>query len=273
MKRTVTILSAIVTVCIIVFGLGQQQAISRSDGAPYAKTGSPSDGQTCNEGCHGNSPGTPNGAEAIELTGLPAAGYVPDSTYNLTISASGSSYDKFGFEISPQTWSGDMLGEWIAGTDSWINSTNWLTHSFAGTAGANGAQSWDFQWIAPSAGTGNVNFYYTVLFANGADLFDGDVMLQDSVALPENTSVGIIDLAEDEIQISSVFGQKMLQINTSTNEELLVSVFDLKGVQVFSKTISNHQLIDLSSYAEDGVYLVVVRGNDILKSQRIPLFD
>ena len=162
--RTLPIASVLTVICLVLSLVFEDKpAMSVSAGAPEAKTGSPSDGATCFSLCHGASPGTPNGNETMDLIGLPVGGYVPGQTYNLNLALSGSSNDVFGFQISPQDWTGHMQGTWITGGSNLVQITNtkWLTQTFAGNTGSAGAVDWDFQWEAPGLGTGDVHFYFT----------------------------------------------------------------------------------------------------------------
>ena len=126
-------------------------AISNPTGAPAGNSGSPSDGTTCAESCHGGSAVTQAG---LITSNIPSAGYTPGSTYTITASISGSGNK--GFQVSPQNNSGALLGSLIAGTGSKIVSTKYVTHS---SAKSSTAATWTFQWIAPAAGTGSVTFY------------------------------------------------------------------------------------------------------------------
>ena len=134
-----------------VFNLLAPNAISNPTGAPAGNTGSPSDGTTCAESCHGGSAVTQAG---LITSNIPTAGYTPGSTYTITASVSGSGNK--GFQVSPQSTSGTLLGSLIAGTGSQIVGIKYVTHSSAKSASA---ASWTFQWIAPAAGTGSVTFY------------------------------------------------------------------------------------------------------------------
>lgn len=134
-----------------VFNLLAPNATSNPTGAPAGNTGSPADGTTCAESCHGGSAVTQAG---LISSNIPTAGYTPGSTYTITASISGSGNK--GFQVSPQNTAGTLLGSLIAGTGSKIVGTNYVTHS---SAKSSTAASWTFQWIAPAAGTGSVTFY------------------------------------------------------------------------------------------------------------------
>ena len=134
-----------------VFNLLAPNAISIPTGAPAGNTGSPSDGTTCAQSCHG---GSPTAQLGMITSNIPTSGYTPGSTYTITATVTGAG-DK-GFQISPQNISGTLLGSLIAGTGSKIVGVKYITHTSPKTTNT---ATWTFQWIAPIAGTGNVTFY------------------------------------------------------------------------------------------------------------------
>ena len=121
-------------------------------GAPAGYTGSPGDGQQCQSGCHGGSVQTVTG---WITSNIPTAGYTAGTTYTITVTVTGSG--NHGFEVSPQNASGTLLGTLIAGSgNKLVGSGKYVTHS----SSQNGnPQTWNFQWTAPSVGTGTVTFY------------------------------------------------------------------------------------------------------------------
>lgn len=134
-----------------VFNLLAPNAISEPTGSPASNTGSPADGTTCAESCHGGSAVTQAG---LITSNIPTAGYTPGTTYTITATISGTG--KKGFQVSPQNISGTLLGSLIAGSGNKIVGTKYVTHSSAKTTAT---ATWTFQWIAPAAGTGEVTFY------------------------------------------------------------------------------------------------------------------
>ena len=272
--RTFVITSFITVICLALsFAFEDKPAMSVSAGAPVSRTGSPGDGMTCMDQCHGANPGTPNGNEAITLIGLPIEGYVPGQVYNLTLAATGSSNDIFGFEISPQDWTGEMRGSWITGGSNLVQilNTKWMTHTFAGNSGSGGARSWDFQWEAPSLGTGDVNFYFTSIFADGMNAHLGDVMLQDSVMIMENNGVSITE-PTTEVTVSLNSLEKVININNPIRLVFNVQVLSLDGRLVHNANVSGlESKIDLASHAQNGVYLVVIRGEGFMQTLRVAL--
>lgn len=121
-------------------------------GSPSAKTGSPGDGSSCSS-CHGQAATTSAG---LITSDIPASGYVPGTTYQITATTNQTGSGKYGFEVSPQNVSGTQLGTLIAGSGSkLVGGTKYVTQSNANTT----TKSWTFGWTAPAAGTGAVTFY------------------------------------------------------------------------------------------------------------------
>lgn len=133
---------------------------SYTAGSPDACTGSPADKASCAQpSCHEGS--------AVFKTGLitsniPETGYVPGTTYKITGTAFGSATAKrFGFQISPQSATGQLLGKMVVTNKQETKLTGkgkYITQKDLGVEGR-AYKSWSFNWIAPAAGTGKVTFY------------------------------------------------------------------------------------------------------------------
>ena len=129
--------------------------LKSSNGAPAGYTNSPADGMNCSH-CMGGS--------AVPVTGwitsdVPATGYVPGTTYTITVTATGTG--KKGFEVSPQDLAGNLIGSLTAGSGSkLVGSNKYITH----TATKSGNPStWTFQWTPPPGGAGPVTFYGSII--------------------------------------------------------------------------------------------------------------
>ena len=139
-----------------------QDAFGHSGG----RTGSASSGCACHGG--GANQVTPS------LSGLPANGYVPSSTYGLTIGGSGGpSGSGGGFNLDSD------LGSFSnPGSNAQISNGE-ATHSNSN------ARSWTVDWTAPSSGSGNVTFDLSVNFVNGNGNTGGDGYGTDSWILEQ----------------------------------------------------------------------------------------
>ena len=151
-------------------------------------------------------------------TDIPAEGYTPGTTYNITVSFSGSGGK--GFMFSAQNASGEFKGTPISGTGSKIESTNYITHNNSiNTSTA----TWSFQWTAPAAGTGSVNLYgaYAVTRANTT---------KQLITVAEKVNTGINEMAK-EIALSSFI---------NNNEKSLTVALNLKQQAHVSLTLVNY---------------------------------
>jgi hypothetical protein len=121
-------------------------------GSPAAKTGSPGDGASCAQ-CHGQAATTTAG---LITSNIPAEGYTPGQTYQITANNTLTGSGKYGFEVSSQNATGTQLGTLAAGTGSkLVGGTKYVTQSNASSS----THTWTFNWTAPAVGTGPVTFY------------------------------------------------------------------------------------------------------------------
>ena len=189
----------------------------------------------CATSCHTNGPSQTN--ETVTLTSdIPASGYVPGTTYTLTLTAANGG-SKFGFQISPQNASGTLLGTLIASNSSetqLVGSNKYLTHKLAGTSGS-GTKSWEFQWTAPASGTGEVTFYHAVNFASNSNAQFEDVIVSGSTAFQE-ASVGI---SEAELRSLAVYPNPVIdEIHVAAldvDEEIMITLFNIEGKKVLEE--------------------------------------
>jgi hypothetical protein len=157
-------------------------ALTSGTGAPQGHTGSPGDGANCTA-CHSGSPTTLTG---LITSNIPASGYVPGSTYLITATITHPTFNKFGFQISPQNSSGTLMGTLALTMPSATQILNgkWITHTGSGTAGTSNSRTWTFNWTAPSSG-GAVTFYGAFNCANGDNNTTGDQIRLSSLTVQQ----------------------------------------------------------------------------------------
>ena len=147
------------------------------NGAPAAKTGSHGDGANCTE-CHG---GTATTTAGLITSNIPANGYIPGQTYQITATNNLTGSGKYGFEVSPQNATGTQLGTLLAGAGSQlVGGTKYVTHINANTT----THAWTFGWVAPAAGTGPVTFYGAFAKNNPGPVTKSTLTVQEGLALP-----------------------------------------------------------------------------------------
>jgi hypothetical protein len=182
--KKILFLTVIAMVMFIINDAMQNRAHTSSAGAPAGRTGSPGDGANCT-GCHAGSPVTQAG---LITSNIPAGGYTPGQTYQITGTVTSPGRTKFGFQISPQSPSGTLLGTLVNATPSLtqiIGNNKYITHTAAGNQGSNGSHTWTFNWTAPAAGTGNVTFYGAFNATNNNSSSSGDIIFLSTLAVQE----------------------------------------------------------------------------------------
>jgi hypothetical protein len=152
-------------------------------GSPGAKSGSPGDGgQTCTS-CHA---GTATSVNGWITSNIPVSGYVPGTTYAITVTGTHTGVVLFGFEATAENAAGAKVGTFTITNSTQtklINSNQAVTHKQAGTTPTGSSKTWSFNWTAPSPGVGTVTFYSALLAANGNGGTSGDVVYKTNLAV------------------------------------------------------------------------------------------
>lgn len=160
---------AIFITALFITGVVNLQLFSHSAGAPAGKTGSPSDAKTC-LACHDATLKTQEGMITSDVVNNL---YEPGKTYTIKASAKGTAgVKRIGFEISPQNLSGKLMGTLIltnADETKIIGKGKYITHTGKGST-AKGSKNWSFNWKAPQAGSGTVNFYGAFMVSETSQL-------------------------------------------------------------------------------------------------------
>lgn len=193
MKSKITVVTLIFITGLLLLTLSGDNVYSNENGAPVMVTGSPFDGQTCaKSNCHTGNPVT--ATPGIITTTIPASGYVGGSTYTVSVTCSQAGISCWGFEVSPQTATGTLLGTPVITntTTTQIKSAKWITHKLAGITGAN-TKTWNFDWVAPVSGTGDVTFYGAFNYCNGNGAKTGDFIHTSSTTVNEFLVSGVTE--------------------------------------------------------------------------------
>ncbi|MBC7383506.1 MAG: T9SS type A sorting domain-containing protein [Bacteroidia bacterium] len=145
-----------------------------SSGPPGQYTNAPSEGNCTS--CHsGTAISSGTSWSAITLSGLPAGGYIPATTYTLTLTGSTAASGKNGFQLTALTSSNTAAGSFIAGTGSstqTLSSRNYVGHNSSGTS----LSSFTFSWTSPSSSAGTLTFFASFNATNGDNSSSGDAV-------------------------------------------------------------------------------------------------
>ncbi len=238
--------------------------------APAGHSGSPADGKNCTV-CH---IGTSVAKMDIITSDIPMDGYVPGSTYTITVTLENTGTTRFGFQLSPQNNAGTMLGSWgAATTETQVISGKYATHKLASTNGTD-SKTWTLQWTAPSAGTGDVTFYGAFNISNGDNTTNGDKIWTSSMTVSEQ---GANSLKEAGVLVMKAFvsgSDLAIEWNEASNEAATVSMLDMQG-----KVVSRWDIADRATSfrkalpaLEAGVYVVRVDAEGLRGSQKILIY-
>jgi uncharacterized protein YjdB/fibronectin type 3 domain-containing protein len=155
---------------------GDLKDLQRTDGSLLTSDFTGFSGSTCTS-CHAEV-GTKNGS--ISISGVPAS-YVPGTAYGLTVTVSDPGQSKWGFQMAARrqaatTQAGGSFSNTTANTQTLtISGIPFITQTVTGArAGTANAVSFSFNWIAPSAGAGTVQFNVAGLAANNSGSSSGD---------------------------------------------------------------------------------------------------
>lgn len=252
MKSKSILVLPIAAILILIYGFGGNA--KWPGGSPGGYTGSPGDGKDCTQ-CHG-------GSASIEFgwitSDIPAGGYIPGETYTITVSVSGSG-DK-GFEVSPQDKNGDLMGTLSAGSGTHLVAGN--TAVTQNSASSANPKEWQFEWVAPETGTGDVTFY-------GAFTVNKPVTKLSTYIAHENTGVVITESHELELSVypNPAREQIVLDFFASGSGSALVSLNDMTGrtFKIIENAEvamgSNRMVCYLPSSIQSGIYILRLQYN------------
>ncbi|MDC3220404.1 T9SS type A sorting domain-containing protein [Flavobacteriales bacterium] len=227
-----------------------------SAGAPAGNSGAPND-NTCAASCHNTS----NVGDVTFTTDIPSEGYTPGETYNINVTGSTATSQKYGFQLAVRGGldMADVIGTLISDggvTTQFSSSSNkdYLTHNGA-LIGAEG--SWDFQWTAPNTGTGTATFYVAMIAANGADGAGGDEGLSGSLVVEEHIMTSIETNVGSELAVYPQLVKELFFIENAKGKTY--QIYSMNG-QLISSGMLNSEREELSLNAESGAYIVKVEG-------------
>lgn len=237
---------------------GKYEAYANQTGSIGGYSSSFGDGQSCFY-CHtGSTPNSGGGGATIISTGL-INGYVPGQTYTINVVITNTGSTKIGFEASVEETTNNTKTGTIVVTDAartkLTNNNNAITHELAGTAAISGANSWQFDWVAPVAGTGEVTFYAGFNASNANSHPLGDVVYTTSYTVQEDVSSSISTIKNDET--FSVFPNPFNNIIQINSKEVVnkIELYSIDGKLVY--TAINENVIN-TDQLRSGIYFIHV---------------
>jgi hypothetical protein len=223
-------------------------------------------GETTCSGCH-SAPVNPDVPELHFEVGSSETSYIPGHTYLVHLSVKKPGHNKFGFVCS----SLDSLNS-SRGTFNLINTTttrkytlggrNYISHTPCG-ADAIDSIDWTFNWVAPSADSGKIKIYMSMLVANHDHALTGDTTYTRVISLSPGNSTGVNTIApQEKTKVYPTYFTNNINIEFNLqfeNSLKKVTVLDFYGkiIAQYSTSQSNITL-PISESLGSGVYLLKV---------------
>lgn len=259
----------------------QEPAEARASGSPNngGNTGSPLDGTSCaKSGCHSDQNAIQNSSEVSINTDIPSSGYIPGQTYTITAEILAVGNNKFGFELTAENdASNSKVGDFsVTNTETqFTNDSNAVTHTSSGS----GSKTWQMDWQAPSAGTGDVTFYASFNVANNNLNSSGDTIHLTNTTISEDTSSTAIPSAhmmDRSVSVHPVPANERITIRGMTDElgKGKVLLRDLKGRVVqelgeLERDPSSERSFSLDADLSSGTYLMEIHGQESRELRKI----
>ena len=257
MLKSIKICFILLTTAIV------SEVISNSSGPNASYTGAPSEGNCTS--CHGSyglqTSGTNWGRIRLK-NNFTGGGYIPDSTYTLTLTYKESGISTFGFELTCL----DVSSNSAAGT---YTSTDARTQTLRGTVGgktryyvsqtskgtadvASDSTSWVFQWKAPNSNMGKVRFYINLNSANGNGGTSGDYIYEKTIDAGTSSLLSVASIKLSETLLCS--GSNLSFNGSGTNSPKTFKWTFPSG----SPNASTQQNPNIS-YASAGSYMAILQ--------------
>ena len=177
------------------------EVVSYTSGAGPAYTGAISEGNCTS--CHSSYSLVTSGTQWNRIrmrSNIPSTGYLPDSTYTITITYAESGISKFGFQLTGLDTTNAAAGTFSTSdsrTSTSSTSVGGKTRYYIGqtTTGsarvATDSTAWTFKWKAPSTNVGKVKFYTTVNATNNNGSDNGDYIYKKDFTITPSTLLSV----------------------------------------------------------------------------------
>ncbi len=224
---------------------------SNSSGPGGNRTGSPGASGNCSS-CHGGGSFFGQNKVGIVLSGDTnfLSSYTPGAEYEILVKLKGTS-TKMGFQATAILSSGSTagtMGTAPTGTSAYLSGTKKIWgHTTPSSTG-----EWRIKWTAPAAGSGNISFYASAVFANNNNNDNGDQVVPASKTITEDVANNTKSVNVATVQLLGNPVQDAIVLNERVN---LLTVMNMQG-----KVVANAMQADRcdASQLSPGTYFVQV---------------
>jgi hypothetical protein len=276
----------IITLSAFTFGLALmlQPFVTFTNSAqpPAGHTGSPGEPTCATAGCHTGSSLISSGSfialQSVLGNDLNSTGYIPDSTYNLSVNVATISKPRYGFQITALDASFNAAGTFSLTSSATTALTTSGGKSYVSHKSANSTAAWTFKWTAPSTDVGTVTFYISANGANNNSLSTGDQIYITSFTATTSqgltrtggTSIEVLSADENGIDIfpNPISNRISFSYSVEGSKNVSAALYNLNGqmVQEFfneEKLSGEHnESFSMNQTMAMGLYLVQVKMDD-----------
>jgi hypothetical protein len=251
----------------------------------------------CNStGCHTGKPFNDFTAGFVDvISDIPLTGWVPNATYNLTVTAVSPNKFAYGFQLTAWGKTDSVTkGTLIASnTDVQIrksilknsmgvklDSNYYATHKQTSVAHGSANNKWTMQWTAPSVKNQQVRLFLTVVCANANGGISGDYVYRinknadsSSIANLNVNAVGINEYTNTEnVLVFPSITSGIVNISIPNNtEQATIYVMDITGKIVLKQSVTSNtptNTINLADF-ETGNYVITIQSANYNFSKKI----
>lgn len=222
-------------------------------------TGSPLSSGTC-KSCHTANNFAPTIAVRILDNGLPVTVYQPGKVYDARVIINASpNASFFGFQTTalagPDTLTAGTFQQFQPGVAlRTVKGRKYVEHSFPSLK-----DTFQFQWVAPAVGTGNVVFYVSGIAANGNNSDSGDSGATSTLSLTEDVGNSLTPSIPSNIFELSVTADALLVTHPGKTGKVYIA--NTAGQPVSQPLdMQDEARIPLKSLTP-GVYIVIFEGD------------
>jgi PKD repeat protein len=246
-------------------------SLTNTGGAPGGYTNAPNE-NNCTS-CHSGTLQTSGtNYNNISLSGnYTGGGYIPDSTYEITLSYTHTGRSKFGYQLTCLDGNDNMAGSFstISGnnrsslTTATINgqTRRYVRQTSSGTSG-NGGTSWKFNWTAPSNNVDTVIFYVVVNAANNAQGNAGDIIIAREFKVAPSA---LLPTATASANSTSVCAGTSISLQGSATNSATSWNWSFPGGTPSASTSQNPSVV----YSNGGTYNAILRATNA-KGESLP---
>lgn len=246
-------------------------SLTNTGGAPGGYTNAPNE-SNCTS-CHSGTLQTSGtNYNNISLTGnYTGNGYIPDSTYEITLSYSHSGKSKFGYQLTCLDGNDDMAGSFstISGNNKSSTTTatisgktrRYIRQTSSGTSGS-GSITWKFNWKAPSNNLDTLTFYVVVNAANNAQGNAGDIIIAREFKVAPSTELPVATASSSN---TSVCSGTSVSLKGSATKSPTSWSWSFPGGNPSASTSQNPSVV----YVAGGTYNAILRASNA-KGESLP---